>query len=468
MIMSPASSRFRNLVRRGRLGLSAPYLVVPFWAWFLVSVLAANVSHGDDWPQWMGPNRDGIWWEDGVVETMPEDGLPVLWRVPVKGGYSGPAVVAGRVYLTDYEQTGGELSNDPNGRTVLSGRERVLCFDATSGDLLWKHEYDCPYSLSYASGPRCTPTVDDGRVYTLGAEGNLLCLNAETGDVLWQKDLKKEYAAPTPIWGFCGHPLVDGERLICLVGGEGSVAVAFDKVSGKELWRHGTASESGYCPPSIIDSAGVRQLLIWDADKLNALVPESGEPLWSQPLKPGYGMSIMTPQVADTPQGQLLFASGIGRVGALFRLASDKPAAELVWRGEPKTAVYCANSTPYIEGTTLYGCDCETGFLTAVDLTTGERLWETSAPTMGTDRRGRHGTAFLVRQGDRTWLMSETGDLIVARLTPQGYEELSRMHLLAPTNECFGREVVWSHPAFANGCIYARNDEELVCVSAAE
>ena len=140
----------------------------------------------------------------------------------------------------------------------------------------------------------------------------------------------------------------------------------------------------------------------------------------------------------------------------------------MLWRGEPKTAVYCANSTPYIEGTTLYGCDCETGFLTAVDLATGERLWETLQPTMGTERRGRHGTAFLIRNGDRTWLMSETGDLIVATLSPTGYEEHSRMHVLDPTNECFGRDVVWSHPAFANRCIYVRNDQELVCVSAAE
>ena len=436
-------------------------------ATLVVSFVAAT-ARADDWPQWLGPRRDGTWQEEGVVTSIPTQGLPVLWRVPVQGGYSGPAVVGNRVYLTDYMRTAGELANDPNGRTELSGRERVLCFDARDGNLLWKHEYDCPYSLSYASGPRCTPTIDEGRVYALGAEGNLLCLNAENGDVLWQKDFKQDYAAPTPIWGFCGHPLVDGDRLICVVGGEGTVAVAFDKATGEELWRQGTASEAGYCPPTIIESAGVRQLLIWDADKLNALVPETGEPLWSQPLKPGYGMSIMAPRVADTPDGQVLFASGIGRVGALFRLAADEPGATVLWRGEPKTAVYCANSTPYIEGTTLYGCDCETGYLTAVDLTTGERLWETLEPTMGTERRGRHGTAFLIRHGTRTWLMSETGDLIVARLTPQGYAEDSRMHVLDPTNECFGREVVWSHPAFANRCLFARNDHELVCVSLAE
>jgi len=440
---------------------------------FLLTACLGIDAHAEDWPQWMGPNRDGVWREAGVVETIPSAGLPVKWRVPVKGGYSGPAVANGRVYLTDYDRPAGELVNAPNDRTVFAGRERILCLDAETGKLIWKHEYDCPYAISYASGPRCTPTVAEGKVYVLGAEGHLTCLDAVAGTVIWTKDFKKDYAAPTPIWGFCGHPLVVGRQLVCLVGGPGSVAVAFDKDTGVELWRALSASESGYCPPTMTESAGVRQLLIWDADNLNSLEPATGRLLWSQPLKPMYGMSIMAPQVADTQRGRVLFASGIGRVGALFALASDKPDAKLLWRGEPKTAVYCANSTPFISGEVLYGCDCDTGMLTAVDLATGNRLWETADATMGGTRRGKHGTAFLVRHepaGEpsatrgRAWIFSETGDLILATLSPAGYVERGRMHLLDPTNECFGREVVWSHPAFAGRCIFARNDEELVCV----
>ena len=438
----------------------------------LLATTRHPVASADDWPQWMGPRRDGVWREAGVAAAIPAAGLPVRWRVPVKGGYSGPAVAGGRVYVTDYERREGELSNAPNDRTQLQGVERVLCLDAATGRLLWKHEQDVPYSISYAAGPRCTPTVADGKVYCLGAEGNLACLDAATGRPLWARDFKKDYAAPTPIWGFCGHPLVEGDSLICLVGGPGSIAVAFDRQTGKESWRALTASESGYCPPTMIESAGVRQLLIWDADNLNSLAPATGKPFWTQPLKPMYGMSIMAPQVADTPEGRVLFASGIGRVAALFKLDAARPAATLIWRGEPKSAVYCANSTPFIEGGTLYGCDCDTGMLTAVDLATGGRLWETTAPTMGGGRRGKHGTAFLVRHASggagSTWIFSETGDLILARLNPEKYEELGRMHLLDPTNECFGRDVVWSHPAFAGRCIFARNDRELVCVSAAE
>ena len=441
-------------------------------------------ARADDWPQWMGPHRDGIWRETGVVETIPSSGLPLRWRVPVKGGYAGPAVANGRVYLMDYDRREGTLANDPGGRTLLEGNERVLCFDAVTGDLLWKHEYDCPYSISYAGGPRCTPTVADGKVYALGAEGNLTCLDAATGAVVWKKDFRQEYGAPTPIWGFCGHPLVEGDLLVCLVGGAGSVAVAFDRHTGRESWRALSASESGYCPPTMIEAGGRRHLVIWDADKVNALDVTTGRVLWSQPLKPSYGMSIMAPQVADTSLGRVLFASGIGQVGALYRLADNEPGAEILWRGKAKEAIYCANSTPFIEGDTLYGCDCETGYLTAADLTTGRRLWETGAATMG-PRRGRHGTAFLVRhlpagngrassgrapssgaERGTTWIFAETGDLIAARLTPEKYEEVGRMRLLEPTNECFGREVVWSHPAFSGRSIFARNDRELVCVSA--
>jgi outer membrane protein assembly factor BamB len=444
---------------------------------FVALILCYANARADDWPQWRGQQRDGVWRESGIVDTIPATGLPVQWRVAVKGGYSGPAVAEGRVYLTDYDRPEGPLANAPNDRTQLAGRERVLCFEATTGNLLWKHEYDCPYAISYASGPRCTPTVANGKVYALGAEGNLTCLDAVTGRLIWEKDFKKDFAAPTPIWGFCGHPLVDGDRLICLVGGGGSVAVAFDKDSGQEVWRALSASESGYCPPTMLGVGDTKQLMIWDADKLNGLEPATGRVLWSEPLKPMYGMSIMAPQVADTPSGRVLFASGIGRVGVLFRLAADGSTADVVWRGAPKTAVYCANSTPFIEGNAIYGCDCDTGMLTAVDLATGERLWETPDATMGGSRRGKHGTAFLVRHepapssapsANRTWIFSETGDLILAELSTREYRELGRTHILAPTNECFGREVVWSHPAFAGRCVFARNDRELVCLSLAK
>jgi outer membrane protein assembly factor BamB len=411
----------------------------------------------------MGPNRDDEWTETGILEKFPEGGPKVLWRTPIAGGYAGPAVAGGKVYVTDYVRESGEAVNDPGGRPALQGKERVLCLRASDGKVLWKHEYDCPYQISYPAGPRATPTVHQGKVYTLGAEGNLLCLDANGGKPLWSKDLKKEYNIEAPIWGFCGHPLVDGKKLICLVGGEGSVAVAFNKDTGAELWRALSAREPGYCPPTMIEHGGTRQLLIWHPQALNSLNPDTGEVYWSEPLEPAYGMAVTAPRLA----GDYLYASGIGKCAALFKLDRTRPAAEVVWVAGPSEGVFCANSTPFIDGGTIYGNDCEVGNLRAVKLADGQRLWETFEPTTGGERRASHGTAFLTKNGDRYFLFSETGDLIIARLTPDKYEEISRAHLLEPTGEAFGRAVVWSHPAYANRCVYVRNDKEIVCVSLA-
>ncbi|MCA9133812.1 MAG: PQQ-binding-like beta-propeller repeat protein, partial [Planctomycetales bacterium] len=183
-------------------------------AWSILScgllLISANSLPADDWPQWMGPHRDGVYHETGIVERIPPEGLPVLWRVPIAGGYSGPAVAQGRVFVTDYVATSGTSTNNSGGRDKLTGRERVHCFSAASGESLWMTEYERPYNLSYANGPRATPTVDGDRVYTLGAEGDLLCLQVASGEILWQKQLAEEFQAETPIWGHAAHPLVHG------------------------------------------------------------------------------------------------------------------------------------------------------------------------------------------------------------------------------------------------------------------
>jgi outer membrane protein assembly factor BamB len=420
--------------------------------------LAAGAARGDDWPQWLGPQRDGVWRESGVLEKFPEGGPKVLWRVPVGTGYAGPAVANGRVYLADFERAG---TANP-----VTGKERVLCLDAAGGKEVWKHEYEVSYKdmkAGYTTGPRCTPTVSGGKVYALGAAGNLLCLDAEKGGEVWSHDLPKDYhvTITQPFWGYCGHPLVDGQKLICVAGGKDSVAVAFDKDTGKELWHALSAEQFGYCPPTLIEAGGARQLLIWHGESVNALDPETGRVYWSVPLKPMYGMAIAEPRLA----GDKLFVSGNG-VSALLKLAADKPAAEAVWRGTTKTGFGVINMTPFVEGGTAYGVD-QPGQLRGVKLEDGQRLWETFAPVAG--KAAPCGTVFIVKNGDRYFLWNELGDLIIARLSPKGYEEVSRAHLLEPTSKAFEqRSVLWSHPAFANRCMFARNDKELICVSLAK
>lgn len=428
--------------------------------WFLM----VAVSQAEDWPQWLGPQRDGVYRESGVAKSIPAGGLPVLWRQPIHAGYAGPAVAGGRVFVTDYVLVDGKIANDPSARNKVNGSERLLCIDAATGKELWTVAYPRPYEISYASGPRATPTVDGDRVYMLGAEGDLLCIEVASGKQLWQKQLAEAYKTQSPIWGYSAHPLIYGDLLITLAGGEGSVVVALDKLTGQERWRGLTASEIGYCPPSIVRLGGQDQLIIFHADAVNSLNPLTGKLYWTKALQPRYGMAIAIPRVS----GNLMFASGIGEVSGVFPLNGLATPGDSLWNGKPKVGVYCANSTPSLDGDVVYGSDCGSGMMIAANIKDGTRYWETFKPTTGGERRASHGTVFIIKHEDRYLLFSETGDLIFAKLSASGYEELGRMHVLDATSECFGRSVVWSHPALADRKLFARNDREIVCVDLAE
>ena len=435
----------------------------------LFALLAVCVARGDDWPQWLGPQRDSVWRETGIVEKFPADGPPVLWRAPLGGGYAGPAVAGGRVFVID-RVLPDRTSNpaDPFKREVVPGQERVLCFGEADGKRLWTYAYDCPYSISYPAGPRTTPLVAGGKVYALGAEGRLCCLDAASGAEIWSRELKKDYGIQTPMWGFAGNPLLDGQRLICLVGGAGSTVVAFDKDTGQEIWRALSAKEPGYCSPMICEAGGRRQLIIWHPESLNSLDPETGKVFWSEPFAVRVGMTIATPRKL----GDLLLVSAFYNGPLMMRLEAAKPAAKLLWRGtsdnEKNTdKLHCVMSTPFLEDGHIYGV-CSYGQFRCLRADTGARLWESLVPTGAVaEKNARWANAFIVKNGDRFFIANEKGELIIARLSPGGYEEISRTHLLDPTNTAGGRKVVWSHPAFANRCVFARNDLEIVCISLA-
>ena len=312
---------------------------------------------------------------------------------------------------------------DSGKRDRLDGQERTLCFNAADGRLLWKREFDCPvFHLLRHGSPL---HADGGRKQSLRPwrDGRFSLLGCADGHVIWAKDLKKEYHIdPLPTWGFSGHPLVDGNKLLVTVGGDGSVLVAFDKDSGKELWRALSAKESGYCPPSIIEAGGVRQLVIWTPDGISSVNPENGKLYWTYPLEPEFSMSIQAPRKWK----DYLFEGGIGFKAAMLKLAADRPAVTQVWLGTKTTGVYPVNCPPFIEDGTIYAVD-QPGVLRAVKVETGERLWEAYKPVVGHElpagTRINSGTAFLIKNGDRFFIFAETGDLIIAKLSPKGYEK---------------------------------------------
>lgn len=426
----------------------------------------------DDWPQWLGPRRDSVWREEGIIEKFPEGGPRIRWRTPLGGGYAGPAVASGRVYVMDRRLAEG--SRNPGNafhRGLIAGTERVLCLEEAGGKILWQHEYDCPYDISYAGGPRVTPLVSEGKVYTVGAMGNLFCFDAVSGRVLWSHDYKADYHARIPVWGSAAHPLLDGDKLFCIVGGDGCVAMAFDRNTGRELWRALSAREPGYCPPTMIHAGGTKQLIIWHPQAVNSLDPATGKVHWSHPWEIRAGLCIATPRQA----GDLLLFSSFYTSSKCFRLNGSKPDATIAWEGKSFSerntdTLHSLMSTPFIEDGYIYGV-CSYGQLRCLKLATGERVWESLEATGSTGDTGRQANrwknAFLVKNGDRFFIENEGGDLIIARLSPKGYKEIGRAHLLDPTSPDPRRMVVWSHPAFANRNVYARNDREIVCASLA-
>jgi outer membrane protein assembly factor BamB len=285
-------------------------------------------------------------------------------------------------------------------------------------------------------------------------------LDAASGEVAWSKDFHNDYNTQSALWGYAGHPLIDGDNLICIVGGEGSHVVAFDKNTGEERWKALTSPEQGYSPPTIFEAGGVRQLILLRPNAVTSVDPATGKEFWSVPYEATSNSIIMAPVLS----GNMIYAGGFNNKSLLLKLDSSKPGAEIVWRDRGPNAISPINVQPYAEDGVLYGFD-QKGVLRAIELESGTKLWETPKPV--SERPANSGTAFIVRQGDRCWLFNDSGDLIIAKLSRDGYEELDRAKVIEPTNTAFGRDVVWSMPAFANRHAYIRNDEECICVDLA-
>jgi outer membrane protein assembly factor BamB len=446
------------------------------------AVLVAGTVAADDWPHWLGPKGDAVWRETGIADKFPTGGPPLVWKKPVGLGYAGPTVAGGKVYVTDFVPKGGEdLTQSGFKKANAAGTEHVYCLDAKTGEKVWAADYPAEYTISYPGGPRCTPAVDGGHVYTLGAMGDLRCYTTDKGTLVWSKNFPKDYKAAVPLWGFAAHPLVDGDKLVCLVAGsDNRLVVAFDKKTGKELWtaEHSPPTKGGYCPPTIEEFGGRRQLIVLSPQAVAGLDPETGKRLWRVPFDEEVQANLTVPSPRKVGTDGLFITTFYD--GALFlKVGADR--AEVVWKakkkGEGRNQTTTLNSimpTPFVEGDYVYGV-CSYGQLRCLNLKTGERVWETMKATRGAltpprvaaqpeaDETERWSNAFLTKQGDRFFLSNEQGDLIIARLTPKGYEEIDRANLIEPTNRANTRRVLWVPPAFADKCVFVRNDKEVAC-----
>ena len=418
-----------------------------------IALAPAGVS-GDEWPQWRGPNRDGVWRETGIVRQFSDKRLKPRWSQPIASGYSGPTVADGRVYVTD--------------RVVEPEQiERVHCFDWQTGRPLWIHTYDAPYGkIGYTAGPRAAVTIDDGRAFALGSMGHLHCLDAASGEVLWQRDLDTEYKIRMPIWGIAAAPIVDGDLLILQIGGsDGACLVALDKTTGSEKWR-ALDDRASYSAPIFIRQAGRRVLVCWTGDNIVGLNAQTGEVFWEHPFAPAQMIiNVPTPVVAKNRMFLTAFYDG----AEMLRLGTEQLTVERVWRkkgaDEQQTeALHSMISTPVILGDFVYGVDSY-GQLRCLEADTGKRVWEDLTATP----KARWSTIHMVRNGDHMWMFNERGELLIGKLSPDGFTEISRTKVIDPTTDQLRRRggVCWAHPAFAYKHIFARSDKEIICTSLA-
>ncbi len=395
--------------------------------------LCGQAAWGEDWPAWRGPRGDGTWNGPNLPVAWPATGLPVIWRAAIGGGYSGVVVADGRVVVLDRQPAPSEV-------------ERVICFDAGTGQSLWVHAYPVSYGkLDYGNGPRAAATLAAGHVFTLGALGQVCCLDVTDGRLLWQHDLVAEYGATIPTWGLAASPVVWKSWVLIHGGVPGGTIIAFDRDTGREAWRGGS-DPAGYATPRVHERGNQVQVVCWSPEQVLGLAADSGDILWRVPYKVTYGVSIAAPLCV----GDWVLVSGYWEGTKAIRLGARPDEATLAW--EDKTHLQGLMSQPLERDGYVYLLDKSEG-LTCFELTTGQKLWDDDHRLT---ERGRNPQASLVWLGqeDRALALNAAGELVQCRLNPTGYTELARVKLLGDT---------WAHPAWAGRRVYARSDTELVC-----
>jgi len=413
-----------------------------FFAVALGVILAARAGRAADWPQFRGPNRDGSWEERGILESFPKGGVKIRWRRAVGGGFSSPVVAQGRAFVFDVELI------------KPTARERLHCFDARTGKVLWVYAYEEPYGdWAYVpergAGPTATPIVESDRIYIVGANGYTHCLSVKTGKVIWEKNIGREYQVAE--MSCRPSPLIDGPLLIVFTGAKpGTSVLALDKETGKEVWKalDDPVSNSS---PIIITAGGKRQLIVWSDTSLASLDPVNGHVYWREPMVTSNNDDVATPVF----QGNRLLVSGL-----MLDVSGDVPRFLWPENRAASKRILSNTSTALLRGEYVYSAR-GWGELVCLEAATGRQIWATNGLTASKNGASIH----ITPQGGGVFLFTDEGNLIRAELSPLGYREISRTHLIDPTWPFGQTKFVYAPPAFANGHVFARSEAEVVCAS---
>jgi outer membrane protein assembly factor BamB len=390
--------------------------------WWLASGLSA------DWPNWLGPNRNGSSPQTGLLTTWPAGGPKLLWKIEGGDGYSSVAVAGGRAYTIVQRQD----------------REIVLCLNANTGKVVWTYDIGPGFHNEYGNGPRSTPAVDDNRVYITSVNGPVLCLEANTGKRIWQRDLLRDFGAKRITWGMSASPLVEENLVLVIPGAPGASVAALNKMTGEVVWKTGD-DQAAYASPNIATIQGRKIALFFTASGLHGVDFRSGKLLWQIPWKTDYGCNICTPLVID----DLVFIASGEQMGcALYRLSTMPP--QLVWQSRGAKSVmknYWANAVHH--NGYLYGVSGEfSGVinLNCVELKTGRLVW--SQP--------RFGKAAITLADGHLFITTKTGDLVLVEATPKGYVEKARLTGYLGDNRTV--------PTIADGKLYLRDRRYIYCL----
>lgn len=389
----------------------------------------SSIAIAGDWPQFLGPGRDGTSQEMGLCAGWGRNGPPVLWKKTVGEGYSGPVIAGDRLIVFHR----------------LNNKEVVACWNAKNGKEIWTKSYPCAYAdgLGKGNGPRSTPVIADGRVYTLGVTGELCAWAVKDGKKLWSRNIKKDYNVPASYFGVGTSPVVVDGKVLVNVGGRSAGIVAFDAKSGAESWK-ATTDGASYSSPAIAKIGGKERAVFLTRLGVVVLDPKTGKVQHHQRWRARYAASVnaATPLVID----DMLFVSACYETGALLLQAKNGKFRE-IWNSDEKMSNHyntCIYQQGYLYG--IHGRQEATPDLRCIELKTGKVMWT----------KGSYGCASMILADGKIIALTEGGDLVLFQPTPTKYREISRAHV-------FNDTPCRAQIALANGRLYARDGSHMVC-----
>jgi len=374
------------------------------------------------WTNFRGPRRDGKYDEANVATTWPASGLRVLWKQPVGVGHASFVVADDKAYTIEQRRN----------------QEVVAAYDINTGHELWTQKWTATYTDDTGDGPRATPTWDQGRVYALGATGELRCLDANNGSVIWGKNILTDNQSRNLPWAMAASPLIVDDKVIVLPGGaNGKSVVAYNKTTGATVWKV-LDDPQAYVSPMLVELAGRRQIVVVSSYRVVGLAPENGKLLWSYSWNTDNGINVSQPIIVD--KNRFFISSGYGKGAALVEIkgSGDSLTASTVW--ENKNMKNKFNSSVLHNGY-IYGLD--EGILVCLDVNTGERKW----------KDGRYGYGQIILAGNHLIVTSDQGDVALVNASPDKYTEVARFSALEGQT--------WNYPAIASGRLLVRNSNEM-------